>query len=51
MNNLIKIASVLALAATATRNLPEIMLVVRKAQIKLVQESKASNWPKGLRIH
>lgn len=51
MNNLIKIAVVLAFAAVATGNLPWILYQVRKAQIHLIIESQASKWPKGARLH
>lgn len=48
MKSLITIAATLALVAVASGNLPKILLQVRKAQIKLIQESKASNWPKAI---
>lgn len=48
MNSLIKIAVVLAFAAIASGNLPAVIKQVRKAQFQLIQESKASNWPKGM---
>ena len=50
MNSLIKIAVVLALAAVASGNLPQIISQVRKAQFQLIMESKASNWPKAMRM-
>lgn len=50
MNSLIKIAVVLALAAVASGNLPAVINQVRKAQFQLIQESKASKWPKALRL-
>jgi len=46
MNDLIKIAVGLGLMATLSGNLPRIIYEVRKAQYMLVQESKASKWPK-----
>lgn len=50
MNSLIKIAVVLAFAAISSGNLPKILNQVRKAQFQLIQESKASKWPKAMRM-
>ena len=50
MNSLIKIAIVLAFAAIASGNLPKIINQVRKAQFQLIMESKASSWPKAMRM-
>ena len=50
MNSLIKIAVVLAFAAVSSGNLPKILNQVRKAQIQLVQDSKASKWPKAVTL-
>lgn len=50
MNNLIKIAVVLAFAAVSSGNLPKILNQVRKAQLHLIMESKASKWPKAMRM-
>lgn len=50
MNNLIKIAVVLAFAAVSSGNLPKILNQVRKAQFQLIQESKASKWPKAMTL-
>lgn len=50
MNSLIKVAFVLAFAAAASGNLPPIISQVRKAQFHLIMESKASTWPKALRL-
>jgi hypothetical protein len=50
MNSLIKIAVVLAFAAVASGNLPAVINQVRKAQFQLIHESKASKWPKVLRL-
>ena len=50
MNSLIKIAVTLAFAAVASENLPAILTQVRKAQIQLIMESKASNWPKAMTL-
>jgi hypothetical protein len=48
MNNLIKISVMLAFAAVASGNLPKILVQVRKAQLHLIQDSKASKWPQGM---
>lgn len=45
MKNLIRLASILTLIAASTGNLPRIVNKVRKAQIILIQDSKASKWP------
>lgn len=50
MNSLIKIAVVLAFAAVASGNLPAVINQVRKAQFQLIHESKASKWPKAMRL-
>lgn len=50
MNGLIKIAVVLAFAAVSSGNLPKILNQVRKAQLHLIMESKASKWPKAMRM-
>ena len=50
MNYLIKIAVTLALGAVFTGNLPWKLFQVRKAQVQLIIESQASNWPKVHRL-
>lgn len=50
MKTLIAIATTLAFAAVGSGNLPKILLQVRKAQIQLIQESKASKWPKAMTL-
>lgn len=50
MNSLTKIAVVLAFAAVTSGNLPKILIQVRKAQIQLIMESKASKWPKAMTL-
>lgn len=50
MNSLIKIAVVLAFAAVASGNLPVVINQVHKAQFQLIQESKASKWPKAFQM-
>lgn len=48
MNNLIKICVPLAILTVSTGQLPRMLKVVRIAQLKLIKESQASKWPKGL---
>jgi hypothetical protein len=50
MNSLIKIAVVLAFAAVTSGNLQKILVQVRKAQMQLIMESKASKWPKAMTL-
>ena len=50
MNSLIKIAVVLAFAAVSSGNLPKILNQVRKAQLHLIMESKASKWPRAMTL-
>lgn len=50
MKSLIQISATLAIIAFTSGNLPWIITQVRKAQVKLIQESKASKWPKALKI-
>ncbi len=50
MNSLNRIAVVLAFAAVASGNPPAVINQVRKAQFHLIQESKASKWPKAMRM-
>lgn len=47
MSSLIKIATIVVLAAAVTGNLPKLLFQVRKAQLQLIQDSKASKWPKA----
>ncbi len=51
MNSLIKIAVVMAFAAVASGNLPTFINQLRKAQFQLIQESKASKWPKAMQLN
>lgn len=50
MNNLIKIAVVLAFAAVSSGNLPKILKLVRKAKYELIMDSKASKWPRVMTL-
>ena len=44
LNNLIKLAVSLAVAAALSGKLPEITRTVQIAQVQLLQDSKASAW-------
>jgi hypothetical protein len=44
LDNIIKLAVTLVIAAALTGHLPEITMAIRRAQVQLLQESKASNW-------
>ncbi len=50
MKNLVVIASALAFLAVGSGNLPSILSIVRKAQIHLIIDSKASKWPKAMTL-
>lgn len=50
MSDLIKISTFLALMAVGSLNLPKILKCFRDARLHLIQESKASNWPKALTL-
>lgn len=50
MKTLVTIAAILAINAAASRNLPWILLQVRKAQIHLIIESQASKWPRAITL-
>lgn len=50
MSNLIKVSVILAFAAVASGNLPEILYQVRKAQVHLIIDSQASKWPKAMTL-
>jgi len=49
LSKLISLSVALAFLAVGTGNLPWVLKQVRKAQFELIQESKASNWPKAMR--
>jgi hypothetical protein len=44
LDNVIKLAVALTIAAAATGQLPRVTNAVRHAQVKLLEESKASKW-------
>ena len=48
LNKIIEAAAILAILAVGTGQLPRIIKAVRIAQIHLIKESQASNWPKAL---
>jgi len=50
ITKLIQIATILAIMAVSSGKLPQILNTVRKAQIILIQDSKASNWG-GMLLH
>ena len=50
MRYLIALSVALAFTAVSTGNLPKIINQVRKAQFQLIMESKASKWPKAMRL-
>ena len=50
MEKLISISVTLGFLALASGNLPTVLRKVRIAQIKLLQESQASKWPKAVTL-
>ena len=50
MKYLVSIAGTLAVLAVASGKLPWILFQVRKAQIHLIIDSQASNWPKAMTL-
>lgn len=50
MRYLIALSVALAFTVVSTGNLPKIINQVRKAQFQLIMESKASTWPKAMRL-
>lgn len=48
LDKLIQAVAVLAIVAASTGQLPRIINLVRKAQVQLIQDSKASKWPKAI---
>ncbi|MDZ4661853.1 MAG: hypothetical protein SGJ18_09585 [Pseudomonadota bacterium] len=48
LSKIIQAAAVLAIIAASTGQLPRIINYVHKAQIQLIQDSKASKWPKAM---
>lgn len=50
LSKLISLSVTLAFLTVGTGNLPFVLNQVRKSQFGLIQESKASNWPKAMRL-
>lgn len=50
LSKLSSLAGFLAFLAVGTGKLPWILKQVRKAQFELIQDSKASKWPKAMRL-
>jgi hypothetical protein len=48
LDKMISTIAVLACMAVATGRLPQIINFVHRAQIQLIQDSKASKWPKAM---
>jgi hypothetical protein len=48
VSKLISISVTLAFLAIGTGKLPWILLQVKKAQIQLIKDSQASEWPKAM---
>ena len=47
IDKLISISVILAVLAAGTGQLPRIINSVRRAQLQLIQDTKASKWPKA----
>lgn len=47
-SRLIEAVVVAAMIAVGSGHLPQILNAVRLAQLKVIQESKASTWPKAM---
>jgi hypothetical protein len=50
MNSLFRISVILAFATVGSGNLPKILIHMRKAQLRFIQDSKASKWPRGMTL-
>ena len=50
LSKLISLSVTLAFLAVGTGNLPWVLKQVRKVQFELIQESKASKWPKAMKL-
>jgi hypothetical protein len=48
MGKLISLSVTLGLMAISSGNLPWVLKKIRVAQIKLIQDSQASKWPKAM---
>ena len=47
LDKIISAVSILAMIALASGQFPKIINIVHRAQVQLVQDSKASKWPKA----
>lgn len=50
LSKLITLSVALGVLAAGTGNLPWVLKQVPKAQFELIQETKASSWPKAMRF-
>jgi hypothetical protein len=50
IQKLIPIAVSLAFLAVSTGQLPRVLKTVRIAQLQLIKDSQASNWPKAMTL-
>jgi hypothetical protein len=48
LDKLISAVAIIACMAAATGQLPRIINAVHRAQLQLIQDSKASKWPKAM---
>lgn len=48
LDKFIQAAAIFAVIAVSTGQLPKIVNYIHKAQVQLIQESKASKWPKAM---
>ena len=51
MDDLIKISTLIAFLVFSSGKISKSLLIVRKAQIQLIQQSKASFWPKVILLN
>jgi hypothetical protein len=50
LDKMISTIAILACLAVATGQLPRIINSVHRAQVQLIQDSKASKWPKAMLV-
>jgi hypothetical protein len=48
LDKMISAVAILACIAAATGQLPKVINAVHRAQVQLIQDSKASKWPKAM---
>ena len=51
LDKLIQAVAVIAVIAASTGQLPRIINYIHTSQIQLIQDSKASKWPKAMLLH